>query len=564
MMKRIETANTDLAYVKALQVFLFISAFAIGTYYEYLSAAASVFLLVWLWYAKKKQGTVRFTKSPTVLSTSFIAISFALCALWAVDRGMALFGFVKFLPLPLFAIAVDQLTAEDRRRLLGVVPVSGAAMVVISGALSFFEPFKQFFLVNSRLAGFFEYPNTFAIYLLAGIVILVKNERWRAWETVMVSALLIGIFASGSRTAFVLLVIAVIWLCFMLKGKNRKTLIIASAAIILASAAYVVVSGDVSSIGRYITTSFKTSTFLGRLLYFKDAIPVIASHPFGLGYLGYFSLQGSFQTGVYTVVNVHNELLQLLLDVGWLPAAGFVFAFVKSLKNNRGADRLLLVLIALHSMFDFDMQFPAVGFVLVLAMMQKEEPKKLKLKQGILMPVGILLACVSLYFGAASAAYYTGSYELAAKLYPGYTNAWRAILTSAEDAASMDYISDKILKYNDSDTFAYDAKAAAAYSDGDFAAMIKYKEKAISLSRYELEEYLDYFNMLQVGIRLYAQNNDPESAEYCCDRLLKIPKMLEELEKETSPLAWQLTDKPELTLPDEYLGALESIRAAVS
>ena len=44
----------------------------------------------------------------------------------------------------------------------------------------------------------------------------------------------------------------------------------------------------------------------------------------------YYYLQGSFQTGVYSVLNIHNELMQVLLDVGWIPAALMVMAVVKS------------------------------------------------------------------------------------------------------------------------------------------------------------------------------------------------------------------------------------------
>ena len=90
--------------------------------------------------------------------------------------------------------------------------------------------------------------------------------------------------------------------------------------------------------------------------------------------------------------------------------------------------------------------------------------------------------------------------------------------------------------------------------------MIQYKLKAISLSRYEREEYLDYFDMLCVGVQLYSSMGDNNSAAVCIERLKEIPVMMEEVLEGTDKLAWKIKDKPELTLPEEYLDALEDIR----
>ena len=81
-------------------------------------------------------------------------------------------------------------------------------------------------------------------------------------------------------------------------------------AVILAVAA-----GSAGILERFTNISFGASTFLGRILYVQDALPLILKHPFGLGYYGYYFIQQSVQTGVYTVVNAHNELIQILLDV---------------------------------------------------------------------------------------------------------------------------------------------------------------------------------------------------------------------------------------------------------
>lgn len=543
--------------ISALRLLVALSPFLVGVYFEYLSCAVSVVLIGWLFYAKKEQGGLVIRKNLTTVSLVVLSLSFLACSLWAVDRGMALMGFIKFLPLPLFAVSLYQISIPQRSSLLRIVPYSGAIMTVLSGLLSLFEKTQSFVLVNSRLAGFFQYPNTFALFLLIGLILAVEEKCSTLRKAALIIILIFGIFASGSRTGFVLLVLVSAALLIMLKDKSKKLVVGGGLALgILASAIYIVCTGDLSSVGRYVTTSLNSSTFLGRVLYVKDSLPVILSHPFGLGYLGYFNLQGSFQTGVYSVVNTHNELVQMLLDVGWLPSALIIAALVKSVKNGMPMLRLLLLTVAAHCMLDFDMQFISIGFVAVLAMTQTDEAKELRLKGRAISIVGALLICISVYLGAASAAYYLGQCRTAVSIYPGYTNAWKQLLIESEDVEASDEIADQILSRNKSCSLAYSAKANAAYAEGDFAAVIENKEKAIELASYSLEEYTNYFDMLRVGIDLYEQVNDPYSAQYCREHLIAISDMLEEAESRTDPLAQKLDDKPELTLPDEYMQEL--------
>lgn len=543
--------------IGVLHLLVATSPFLTGVYFEYLSCAVSLVLIGWLFYAKKVQGGLTICKNLTCASLIVLSLSFLICSLWAVDRGMALLGFVKFLPLPLFTIALYQISPSRRSSLLRTVPYSGAAMTVISGVLGLFAKTQGLVLVNSRLAGFFQYPNTFALFLLMGLILAIEEKCSAIRKAALIIILIFGIFASGSRTGFVLLVLVCAALIVVLKDKSKKLVVCGGLALgILTSAIYVAFTGDLSSVGRYITTSFNSSTFLGRILYAKDSLPVILTHPFGLGYLGYFNLQGSFQTGVYSVVNTHNELVQMLLDVGWLPSVLIIAALVKSIKNGAPMLKLLLLTVTAHCMLDFDMQFIAIGLVAVLAMTLTDDAKELRISSRTVSLVGALLVCVSVYLGTASALYYMGQCRTAVSIYPGYTNAWKQLLIEAQDVKDADEIADQILRRNKSCSLAYSAKANAAYAEGDFAAVIENKEKAIELAKYSLEEYTNYFDMLRVGIALYEQNDDAYSAQYCREHLLAIPDMLDDVMSRTNPLAQKLDDKPELTLPDEYMQEL--------
>lgn len=538
-----------------LWVFLLLSPFFCGGFFEWASSLFSLFLTGYLLHCFRKSGRLLIRRNLTLAAMAILVAFYGISAVWAVDRGMAAIGFCKFLPYFLFALAVMQADPGERVDLLYTVPLSGSIMAVLSMALGQIPSMEKYFYVNGRLAGFFQYPNTFALFLLAGVIVLVGKGQWDMRRGICLAALLFGIALTGSRTVFFLLLAVAAVFIFTLKSRKSRIVLGALLAVMLAATAvYAALTGDVSAAGRYLTASLESSEFLGRLLYYKDALPVICRHPLGLGYLGYFYTQGSFQTGVYSVMHIHNELLQILLDVGWLPAVVCMAAGIRSFQLKKGdlACRMLLFAAAAHSMLDFDLQFISVGFALLLVMdLENGKAWVIRNKMSIRTACCVLVV-VSLWLGTASGLYRFGRNEAAVTVYPGCTGAWVALLPQAENAEDMDCIADEILKRNKSVPLAYDAKARVSFAQGDFEGMIANKQKAISLTKYELEEYLDYFDMLYVGIQLYEANGDVYSAGYCMERLPEIPAMMEDVLEETDSLAWRIYDKPELVLPEEY------------
>ena len=544
-----------------LKVLFVASFFLSGLFYDWLSCLVSLYLLIYLFYCFLKGRNLKLMYTPSFFAALVLVIFFGLASFWGIDRGMAPFGFVKFMPVPLFLLSVFQLKDKSRRSLLELLPHAGAVMTLLSFLLGLIPFLNSFFFVNNRLGGFMQYPNTFGLFLLLGIAVLVTSEEWSIKKSICLLILLGGILLSGSRTVFVLLIMLAVYCIFRLKDKRiRLTMAIAPILLIAAAAIYVLITSNTSLISRYLTAPLSSSTFLGRLLYFKDVLPVIASHPLGLGYLGYYFMQGSFQTGVYSVQNIHNELLQVLLDVGWIPAVFLIFATAQGLRCGDRRSRLLLILITAHSMFDFDFQFISIAFLFFMVMEPKEMSRCIIIKRKALVSgLAVILGCVSLYFGIASGLYFMGQISKCIALYPGHTNAWIARLTDAEEPEEMERIADHILHLNSSVSLAYTAKARAAYAAGDFSSMITYKQEAIRLSKYSLEEYLDYFDMLYIGVYLYESNGDSYSADYCAMALLDIPEMLREVEESTDSIGWKIYDKPDLTLPVEYQEKLNTL-----
>lgn len=323
---------------------LVIMPFLLGGFFEWTSCLLSILLLILLVRKLRQSKMLRVSLSLSGAAMVAMPLCYLLTALWAQDRGMALPGFFKFLPVGLFVLLFLQEEPKQRDAALEVLPWSGAVMMLLCLPLSYLPAMDGHLLVAGRQAGLFEYPNTYALFLLLGVIVLATGTQRNWYHLALAAVLLAGIFLSGSRAVFALLVLTAIAIAIFVKERSvRLTTLILLPAGIMAAVAYVLVSGKAGSIGRFLTTSLHSSTLLGRLLYAQDALPVILRHPFGLGYRSYTYMQGSFQTGVYSVQTVHNDFLQLMLDAGWVPALLIAAAVVRSLFRRGNTLRLSLI-----------------------------------------------------------------------------------------------------------------------------------------------------------------------------------------------------------------------------
>ena len=539
---------------------LLLTPFLFGLFFPWTSAVVSL-LCIGLLFTLLKKGSLCFSSSPAFLTASSIVLFHLGGILWGTDHGMALVGAVQFLPLPLFVLLLEQHPAEERTRLLRKVPYVASVMVLLSLLMSIVVPTEGWFLVSGRQAGFFQYPNTYAVYLLFAVVLVLFGEPLRLGPVPWLVVLMAGILLSGSRTVLVLLVGVLVVFFIREKRKNvrRNVLALAGSFVILA-ALYVIVTGKVGSVvGRLLTISVSASEFLGRLLYAGDALPVILTHPLGLGYSGYRWLQGSFQTGVYFVQHAHNELIQMLLDVGWIPAGLFLWTLWKSLRSPVGGfcRKMLVVVLLLHCLLDFDTQFVAVSILLFLVLDVSPQATRL-LKLRAIVPIGFILAAsFSLWIGFASFFYYLQEVSVATRIYPAYTEALVTLLPSAP-AEEAERLADLVLRLNDSVAGAHDTKARSAFYAGDMETMVLHKQEAIRLSRYQLWEYLDYFDALRYSYERCLGAGDEQGAARYLSLLEEIPGMLEDVKAQTSSLGWRIKDQPELDLPPEYTAWLNA------
>ena len=278
---------------------------------------------------------------------------FGITCFYAIDRAMAFVGVIKMLPLPLGYLFFMQFSDETRQKATGYIAHIGCFMV-LAGILALpFSALKEQVWQAGRLGGFFQYSNTCALYLLAGLVVIcnrwienksreqesgIKRDKMQILEGIV---LLAGLLLTGSRGVMLLFFGYLIWFIRHLSSQKAKKYGIFCIVAVFALLAVVMVvtngAGE-QNIGRIFTVFRYSSTWKGRILYDLDALKMIAKYPFGMGYHGYAYIQGRMQTGVYKTLFVHNDWLQAALDLGILPAVLFAAVMLRQLLKEQYAE----------------------------------------------------------------------------------------------------------------------------------------------------------------------------------------------------------------------------------
>lgn len=541
---------------------IFVMPYAMGGFYSFLCVPVSVFLTVCL--LRRLRGQKRLVTGGRLgAALALMLATAALSPLWAVDKGSALYGILRVLPLFLFAVCIRQ--DEDCRWdvLLRYVPESAVLMTCLGVILAQIPSCSGAVLVANRLAGFFGYPNTFALFLLVALL-LCLTQRKGAARLLGVGVLTVGISMSGSRTTFVLLAVSLAVLLFRQRKNIRKGYFVAIILVALGvTVSYFVarfISGNETA--RLFTISLRSSTFLGRLVYAKDGLLQALRYPFGMGYGGFRAAQGSFQTAYYSVTYVHNSVLQLILDYGWFPGGMICYGILSGMctKKNPEIVRLLLFVVLCHGLLDFDSEFLAVWFLL-LPLLQSGKRKTVAIRTPAV-PIAVLccFAAASVWLGIGDMLYIVGENDMCLSVVPCYTAALEQRLTQTSDLDELEKAADKIVKLNARSAIAHSAKANAALAKGNIRDMMTEKEQAIACARYSVAEYTDYFDVLYAIMGKYQAAGDAESVEVCKNKLAEIPELLREVEESTAAIAKYLGDQPDLTLPSEYTAVIDSLR----
>lgn len=461
-------------------------------------------------------------KSPLVVGMVLLLCGALLSTIVAVDIGTHIFGLLRLAGHLCFLVNLClymDLHGKSVLRDVILSLVSGAVvMALITVVVMVIVPsdsqIADHFLQKSRIGGFFQYANTYAIYLLGCMLLLVNLRLDKRLSLLLILFLSATIVLTQSRSVLMIMAAAGLWL--LLNRDYRYSLV----GMVLGSGlgqVILIMQEDVLDPGRLTTLGQNQSEWLSRLLYYEDGMAMMVKRILGWGYGGYYHVQTFYQTGAaYRVRFIHNSLLQTGLDYGWLGFLGIgiilflpFYRYMKSClveKTLFPRDSLVLVVLmalSVHSLIDFDFEFLAFGNLFVLSyvilrcngwneswfeiVQRIEKPNK---AQGVALMMSIVLC---LFFGLAAFSQYKGFNDLSYRLYPYYTKNVTKLLNKDESNLNLDLVAEKSVARNPYYLKGFAFLRDYHYNNGDFRQAVEYGREARDVAPLQmsvLEMYL--------------------------------------------------------------------------
>lgn len=547
-------------------MFLFIP-FIYGLFYDFaVYLIAMIFIVILFVFFIKKQ-KIKIYFNYCFFSICILSIAALLTCIWGVDKQDSIFGFFRVLTILIFIIILMQQEELEIREYYKIIPISGVLMLIFCFIFKFIpNMFEYFYSSNGRLGGFFQYSNTFALFLLIGINILMYNVENKKSKILSIIILLIGIFLTGSRTVFILTLLT--FGIYLFTGEDKKEKITLSIVLLITIILSLIVVGltkDFQTIGRYLTTSLNSSTLWGRIIYYKDAFMLLKQNIFGYGYMGYSYIYPMVQSANYAVKFVHNDFLQLALDFGIIPMIIFLGTIIYSIFSKR-TDKLqktTLIILFLHMLIDFDLQFLIMFLILVVMQdLSKQKDFEIKIQRNV--PIFIALIVVALiyaYLGIATFANYIDNNILASKMLSNYTQARVRGLINEKDLNKANKLANEIIDNNEYIKVAYNTKSLYQLKNKNYNKACEYKEKAIELDKYNPKEYEDYITLLSQILQNTVIESDEINTSKYIKKVIEIPRMIEVVKKNSTGLAIKIRDSSDIELNEQTLQYINNMRS---
>jgi hypothetical protein len=539
---------------RVISAFLIASVFLYGLYPYWCALLAGAFLIILLCFSLKSGRLMIF---PFSLPALFICVSvlfYLVSVIWAVDKGMAVFGFLKYLPVPVFIVLIATL-GLDKEKMLQALARAGGLSVAASLLLSMNPAIHEAIFQNGRFSGPFLYANSYGLFLLACIVILSVKKPAHKMDYAICILCASGIILTGSRSLLILAVGSVALLLFI---NWRFVLTAVSGALV--TGMFLWLLNNTGALQRSTDISFASSEWITRIAYYQDGLHLAITHPLGLGHSGWWYLQPVAQTSVYNVRLIHNWLLQAMLDIGIVPALLLIAAAVLLLlyKGHTLRDKLLIVLLLGHSLIDFNLAFLPNVFILILLLpvgRPLEMPIRGKRLISLLFLSSVLVAA-SLWLGTASFLSFMGQDKAAATMYPFYTDTMEKIIVTENDPEQALFWAERILKHNRYVFDAYDVKAKVYADRAWFLDAVAMKQEVLAISRLHGADYDELLMYIHFALQQADAADDAETCLMLTDLALSIPAALEAVENSMSQWAYKIKHTPTLFLSDQSLGFL--------
>lgn len=547
---------------------LIIIPFVFGLFYDFAVFVVAIMFLIIILKEFIKNRKIKIYFNYCFISILVLTVSSLMTCVWAIDKTEAIIGFFRILSILLLSIILMQNSEENKRELYLLIPASGVIMVLISIVVKVIPVISDFlYSDNGRLGGFFQYSNTFALFLLIGIIILLYEEIKNRYNLLNIFILLIGILLTGSRTVFLLTILIFGIYMFNNKSKHRVKLAIILGSVLIVSVVITLITNNFNTIGRYLTISLNSSTLWGRIIYYKDALVLLKQNIFGYGYMGYSYIYPTIQTANYLVKFVHNDFLQIALDYGIISMVIFITSIVYSIfsKKTNKTQKIILITMFLHMLIDFDLQFMIMFYILILMQdLTKQKDFEIIIKKNVLdLGLILILICTYAYLGIAVFANYINRNDISISMLSNYTRAKQEELVKETNISRANKIANSILENNKYIGQAYNIKAMYELENKNYELACEYKQKAISLNKYDTEEYEDYILVLSKILEDTIKTKENEETLNYINKVIQVPEMVESTNENTSSIANRIKDKSEIKLNKQTLVYIYNVKGVV-
>ena len=504
-----------------------------------------------------------------IIPLAIIMLSSFASVFWGISHGDAFYGFMHILTAVVFLAFLNTFSNEEKQDAIGVIPYAALAMIILTAIAYVIPGLKDIVYVNGRMGGPFEYPNTFGLFILIGLYVFVESislKKWKIKDYIITFVILAGILMTGSRSIFIMTICLSVYILFSLKGVRKTYSIILAVSMVLAGI-YLFITGDVSSIGRFLTTSVHSSTFLGRILYDIDAFKMILSRPFGYGYLGYYYIQHFFQSGIYSVRFVHNDWLQIALDYGVISLVAFGYLYGLGLYRADTRRRVVLLLVGIHMLFDFDLQYFAILMIVLICFSMNQLSDKQKgvivlrrtpLIKGIANTSLVLFLLTYIWLGVADFMQSHNMREESLYIYPWTADVKLHAIAETNDKEVRNQYAEELVDDVQYVGPAYEVLSEKAMDEGDVYTAMEMRRNSVIYQKYSIDKYEEYATLLCDIIDTY-KDTDKEIVNKALSNLSEIPELINKTESETSAIAYIINDAPEFTMSNEVVQRIVNI-----
>lgn len=398
----------------------------------------------------------------------------------------------------------------------------------------------QLCIKEERLSGIFGYANTEGIFLIS---ILLLNEIKKPKYSKVINVILLAlIFATGSRTSWLLLIIYIIvdslinrklinilellvgGFIYILIAKlsiagflispiilsiynsskklKNKYIVIISILFML-----IIISSSSNTIERLKNISLENGSLQERFITFEDGIKSIKNNPLGQGIDTYNFKSYEDASAFYSQRYMHNSLLSIGYEMGIIGVVAFIIFIVMCnlilIKNKEKRYLIIVDIIFLHSLLDFDFVFSTILIIISFIVSNYYDDSEVHINSCVLKPIlaimVLLFSYIGLYEGCLKMNTIT-SLSIASKM---YKKDYRANLNLSSIYMDNNDLNMCLQNLIEAEKFSNDnpfIKWNLSYTYKELGEYDKALEKAsqvLEIEKYNKDVYILYNNILQ-------------------------------------------------------------------